>query len=397
MALLTQDAPAGQVTPGLVRMADRLTPDQRRTNRLVFGALGAALLWDRPCRDFADYLAALAAQSPVELRARVPADVDAHLPDPDLQARARALRDDPLQLREVLVSHLRALWEMAFEAEWRRTSTRVQQLVQLLNERAWPPASAHDVVRIFARREVPDAISLQLAGVRQVVVAPTPHIRLHAARLGDPTTLWLFVLADFAALPLRAEPFQRGEALGPLRALGDETRLQILELLAANEPLRAQKIIAQLDVGQSTVSRHLKQLATAGFVTEERTGDANKVYRLHTHRLPQLCFLLRQLLSATNARAILSDARRDLPRALHRFVDRDGLVTQWPRGEADRAAVLDYLVDKFQRDQLYTEAEVNDLLDRWHTFRDPAHLRRELYEYGYMGRSSSGGRYWRER
>ncbi len=64
-------------------------------------------------------------------------------------------------------------------------------------------------------------------------MVPTPYIRLHVARYADPSTLWLFVLADFAALPLRAEPIQHSEALGPLRALADGTRLQILELLAA--------------------------------------------------------------------------------------------------------------------------------------------------------------------
>src|SRR5215207_1699132 len=162
---------------------------------------------------------------------------------------------------------------------------------------------------------------------------------------------------------LRTKPVQRSEVLGPLRALTDDTRLQILELLALNEQMLAQEIIAQLEVGQSTVSRHLQQLVAAGFVIEQRTGDTNKLYRLHTERVDELSALLRRLLSATNASAILSDARRTLPEALHRFVDRDGLVTLWPRRERDREAILDYLIDKFQRNHLYNEVEINDILN----------------------------------
>jgi hypothetical protein len=195
----------------------------------------------------------------------------------------------------------------------------------------------------------------------------------------------------------RTKPIQRSEVLGPLRALTDDTRLQILELLALNEQMAAQEIIAQLEVGQSTVSRHLQQLVAAGFVTEQRAGDTNKLYRLHAERLDELFARLRQLLSASNVSAILSDVRRRLPEALHRFVDRDGLVTLWPRRERDREAVLDYLVNKLQRNHLYNEAEVNEVLNQWHNFQDPANMRRQLVDYGYLGRTSSGDRYWRER
>lgn len=195
----------------------------------------------------------------------------------------------------------------------------------------------------------------------------------------------------------RPQPIPRGQVLFPLNALTDDTRLQILELLAANESLRSQAIIEELDVTQSTVSRHLKQLAAAGFVQEERGDGANKSYRLRRERLDELFALLSRLLSAENAQAVLSDVRRKLPEHLHRFLDRDGLVVQWPRTPGDQQNLLNYLVEKFQPNQLYTETKVNEMLNSWHTFDDPAILRREMVDYGYMGRTSSGDRYWREK
>jgi hypothetical protein len=92
-----------------------------------------------------------------------------------------------------------------------------------------------------------------------------------------------------------------------------------------------------------------------------------------------------------------SDTQGDLPEALLRFVGPDGLLKQWPRRERDREAVLDYLISKFRRNHLFSEGELNAVLNQWHTFQDTASLRRYLVDYGYLGRTSSGGRYWRER
>jgi ArsR family transcriptional regulator len=65
------------------------------------------------------------------------------------------------------------------------------------------------------------------------------------------------------------------------RSLGDATRVQILNLLArSREPLRVGEIVAALEVGQSTVSQHLKVLAEVGFVLVEHRGTAS-LYRVN--------------------------------------------------------------------------------------------------------------------
>ena len=43
----------------------------------------------------------------------------------------------------------------------------------------------------------------------------------------------------------------------------------------------------------------------------------------------------------------------------------------------------------------YSEAELNDLLDAWSTFHDPATLRRELYNKKLVERTDKGAEYWR--
>lgn len=59
------------------------------------------------------------------------------------------------------------------------------------------------------------------------------------------------------------------------RALADATRVQIVTLLARRgEPMTVGAITAELDVGQSTVSEHLKILAGVRFVLATRHRTA---------------------------------------------------------------------------------------------------------------------------
>ena len=65
------------------------------------------------------------------------------------------------------------------------------------------------------------------------------------------------------------------------RALADATRVQIVSLLARRgEPMTVGAITAELEVGQSTVSEHLKILAGVRFVLADRLGTAT-YYRVN--------------------------------------------------------------------------------------------------------------------
>lgn len=60
------------------------------------------------------------------------------------------------------------------------------------------------------------------------------------------------------------------------RALADATRVQIVSLLARHGgPMTVGEITAALEVGQSTVSEHLKILAGVRFVLAERRGTTS--------------------------------------------------------------------------------------------------------------------------
>jgi hypothetical protein len=76
------------------------------------------------------------------------------------------------------------------------------------------------------------------------------------------------------------------------------------------------------------------------------------------------------------------------------LINAEGVVTRWPRREAERRMVLDHLASKFEASRIYEEREVNEILRRFHSFGDWALLRRELFENGKLDRDTRGARYW---
>lgn len=85
---------------------------------------------------------------------------------------------------------------------------------------------------------------------------------------------------------------------------------------------------------------------------------------------------------------MLSEENR---RVVANFLAPDGSLTTIPTKRAKQLAVLDHLSQAFALGRTYTEAEVNEVLHRFHP--DHAALRRYLVDDGFLTREASV--YWR--
>lgn len=439
------------IDPWVTQTAALLTPEQRHNNRLVFEGLGEALTTEQEWADFPSYLGHLAAvpatklrdqlmlricrAAPSELatRAAVPAPAElladrqlflsqlehryrGEVVDHALQSEVHRLLNDPFALHDLVVTHLRSMWEEYLAGEWQRRLPFLRSVVHVLREREWPSTTAAEAIRAFIGRELPPEISTQIEGVQRIVFAVSPHVGPFASRFGSDTTIWVFVRGRVHSdqpnqrptldLPLRQTPVKRVELVGPFSALADETRLRILELLARQDML-AQDLILQLDLSQSSVSRHLKQLTAAGFLQERRGEGANKRYRLNEAKIDWTFFALKQLLAQTSSEPEAPATM--FPTELRRFLNADGNIAAWPARRKDQVTVLRYLVEQFEPGRAYTEKQVNELLgqritkwggsgpvsDNPDAAVDHATLRRRMMEERLMQRTSDGARYWR--
>lgn len=171
------------------------------------------------------------------------------------------------------------------------------------------------------------------------------------------------------------------------KALADENRLKLLGILA-NRECSVEELAALLRLKAPTVSHHLTKLKELGLVTMRAEGNTH-LYSLHAEGLRTLN---KALLTPENVATLVELGESD---AWERKVLRDFFegerLKEIPASNKKRQVVLKWLAERFARDRSYTEAEVNEVIQRSHP--DSATLRRELIGSQLMRRE--GGIYWR--
>lgn len=78
---------------------------------------------------------------------------------------------------------------------------------------------------------------------------------------------------------------------------------------------------------------------------------------------------------------------------LKSFLDAEGRLTAYPAKRKMKLYALSYMAGFFEHDKVYTEKEVNALLNEHHTYGDPATLRRELFNHRFLDRDDYGKEY----
>jgi biotin operon repressor len=170
------------------------------------------------------------------------------------------------------------------------------------------------------------------------------------------------------------------------KALGDSSRLKILGLLA-HAPQSVEAIAATLHLSPPTVSHHLARLKDVGLVTTER-DQYYQMYRFCEKPLTDMAKALTSKEAFPKVLPVVED-----PQAVLRPYMVDGRLTKIPSQRKKRVVVLEFLANQFQRDQQYTEKEVNATISAFHD--DFCTLRRELIMAKLLDRAGGGGTYWR--
>jgi biotin operon repressor len=181
------------------------------------------------------------------------------------------------------------------------------------------------------------------------------------------------------------------------KALADPARLRIIRLLAREEST-VKTLAHALNLTEPTVSHHLSRLRAAGFVMLRVEGVQHH-YSLNTDTLARFKAQVAEL--ETGDSASLKTAHDDWIAALNiddeakavlRAYTFAGRLRQYPSKEIKLLVVLDWIATHFQPGVLYTEAEVNAIIQR--LYDDFATLRRDLIDFGYLRRERAGTTYW---
>ena len=78
------------------------------------------------------------------------------------------------------------------------------------------------------------------------------------------------------------------------------------------------------------------------------------------------------------------------------FMNESGQLVALPSKYKKKLIAYYYLAGKIDMGKQYTESDINDILNQWAVFHDPATLRREMYNKHLLNRTEDGKFYWKE-
>ncbi len=173
---------------------------------------------------------------------------------------------------------------------------------------------------------------------------------------------------------------KRKESLAVVKALADETRLEILHVLSGR-PGYGEELAAQLKLTASTVSFHLNKLEQAGLVRKTK----EQYYAVYTLTEELLDLPIREFFSFADAPRPLHDLRLEAYRKkVAASFFRHNILQQMPTQKKKRLIVLEHFAQKFAPGVVYAEQDVNAMIAA--QYADYCTIRRELIDEGYLTR-----------
>ncbi|HET8846157.1 MAG TPA: metalloregulator ArsR/SmtB family transcription factor [Ktedonobacteraceae bacterium] len=173
------------------------------------------------------------------------------------------------------------------------------------------------------------------------------------------------------------------------KVLADENRLKLLGILATRE-YSVEELAALLQLRAPTISHHLARLKELGLVQMRSDGNTH-FYQLDAENLRSTS---KGLLSSEKMTELVPMGEMEGD-AWERKVLKDFFngqqLKEIPASRKKRLVILHWLTQQFEPDKRYSEAQVNEILQRHHP--DASTLRREMIGEHLLQREQ--GIYWR--
>ncbi|MCL7454099.1 MAG: metalloregulator ArsR/SmtB family transcription factor [Anaerolineae bacterium] len=195
---------------------------------------------------------------------------------------------DAEQLKQRTITALDRFWHEVYQAEFEATRPLMERSV--LYHRAQPQSSAfEDIFLAVTGRLVPNGVGELLPAMTGILFVPSYYVGPYVAYAHAGQEMVLFY--NCRSTPAGPWVSDGTSLYPPLKALADETRLQIVALLQGGE-MYAQEIVDRLQISQPAVSRHLNLMAAAGILRVRPDGNA-KYYSVNGELLLWLADRLR--------------------------------------------------------------------------------------------------------
>ncbi|MHC5216570.1 DUF2087 domain-containing protein [Enterococcus sp. LJL128] len=180
---------------------------------------------------------------------------------------------------------------------------------------------------------------------------------------------------------------------GPLKALLalpttvsgiSVTQKNLMSLLSID--LTDDEIAEQLEISPSTIRNHRFKL---------REKKRQALYLLSAiellERVNKKMTAEEVSIATYDDRFMISEEYRK--KTLASFLDDNGRANRIPSKEKSKIVLLQYLAESFAENRTYSEKEINQIISE--VFDDYVAIRRYLIQYGFLGRTNDGKKYWK--
>lgn len=82
---------------------------------------------------------------------------------------------------------------------------------------------------------------------------------------------------------------------------------------------------------------------------------------------------------------------------LNHYYDVNRRLVQYPSKRPMRILALTKIAEQIDANRKYTEKEINEMIRSCIAFEDIELIRREMYQYKFLGRLRDGSEYWAEK
>jgi ArsR family transcriptional regulator len=222
--------------------------------------------------------------------------------DEEVETRAHEYVIDPAALKQLLTGHIRWFWKNYLQAEWNRVRPMLEESARAFNQVDYGDMTRTEIFEFVTGKDVSSETKWEskwgkeALKTNELIFVPNAHIGpyMRADQIQD--ALYIYFGAHLPeGSDVRVPELDRAEIVSRISALADDTRLQILQMIAEQGEMRSQEIMEALNLSQPSVSRYLSQLTAAGYLQERRANGA-KAYILNRDRIEKTLKAVRAFL-----------------------------------------------------------------------------------------------------
>ncbi|HEX9332742.1 MAG TPA: winged helix-turn-helix domain-containing protein [Anaerolineales bacterium] len=206
--------------------------------------------------------------------------------DEEVETRAYQYVIDPAALKQLVTGHIRWFWKNYLQVEWTRVRPMLEESAKAFNQIDFSNMTRVEIIEYVTGKEINETKwGGQLLQAKELIFIPSAHFGPYIRSTKVQDNFYIYFGAHLPeGSDIRVPELDRAEIVSRISALADDTRLQILQMIAEKGEMRSQEIMEVINLSQPSVSRYLSQLTAAGYLQERRANGA-KVYILNEDRI----------------------------------------------------------------------------------------------------------------